>query len=235
MSEFVVKLTGDYATNAVALQRLLEDAAAIEMGEDAEGEVDVRSSSHEQVEHHLTPVLGEMLYNAQLADHHPDDVTPESYLQAVRFAFPPSIEGNRALAEAILGDAHDVAEDLIEEHNAEAESEDHGVDEDGLITDGGQRYDVENMSEERLERLANSPLVELILACEDVVGAADLIRDNEYMWTRLVRDVARNCDRIESEATAEEIITETLEQMDRYGSLGTRPETKEDGGDEDGE
>lgn len=229
MSEFVVYLTGDYATNAVALQRLLEDALTLE-GRDMEGEVDVRSGSKEQIEEYLTPVLGEMLYNAQVADHHPEDADPEGFVQAVRFAWPPSIEGNRALAEAILGDAHDHAEDLIEEHNRRAQEEDPGADEDGLITDGGTRYDIGEMDEERLERLANSPLVELILACEDVVGAARIIEDNEYMWERLKRDVARSCNSISSDSTAEEVIRETLNQMERYGSLGKRPD---EGGEED--
>lgn len=81
---------------------------------------------------------------------------------------------------------------------------------------------------ERLERLANSPLVELIMACEDVLGAANKIQDNQYMWDRLTRDVARSCNSISSESTAEEVITETLNQMERYGSLGKRPETGEE-------
>lgn len=227
MSEFVVNLTGDYATNAVALQRLLEDALTLE-GREMEGEVDVRSGSTEQIEEHLTPVLGEMLYNAQVADHHPEDADPEGFVQAVRFAWPPSIEGNRALAEAILGDAHDHAEALIREHNRRAQEEDPGVDEDGLITDGGKTYNVEDMDEERLERLANSPLVELILACEDVVGTAQLIKNNEYMWDRLIRDVTRNVDRLSSEDSVEQVINETIDQMERYGSLGKRPEAPEE-------
>ena len=84
------------------------------------------------------------------------------------------------------------------------------------------------IDEERLERLADSPLVELILACEDVVDAADAIRDNDYMWDRLTRDVANSCSRIDSEETAEEVITEALKQMERYGRLGKRPDTEED-------
>ena len=81
---------------------------------------------------------------------------------------------------------------------------------------------------ERLERLADSPLVELILACEDVYGAANKIQDNEYMWSRLTRDVANACSSISSEDTADEVIRETLNQMERYGSLGKRPATEED-------
>jgi hypothetical protein len=84
------------------------------------------------------------------------------------------------------------------------------------------------MDEERLKRLADSPLVELIMACEDVLGAANKIQDNEYMWDRLCRDVARSANSISSEDTAEEIITEALNQMERYGSLGKRPEAEED-------
>jgi len=97
---------------------------------------------------------------------------------------------------------------------------------DQIMADGGDEYDPE-MDEERLERLADSPLVELILACEDVVGAARVIEDNEYMWDRLTRDVARNSASISSEDTAEEVITETINQMERYGSLGKRPEAKD--------
>lgn len=80
------------------------------------------------------------------------------------------------------------------------------------------------IDEGRLERLADSPLVELILACEDVVDAAEAIRDNDYMWDRLTRDVANSCSSISSEDTAEEVISEALEQMERYGRLGVRPE-----------
>jgi len=85
----------------------------------------------------------------------------------------------------------------------------------------------EDIDEERLARLADSPLVELILACEDVVDAADKIRDNDYMWDRLTRDVANSCNSISSEDTAEEVITEALEQMERYGRLGVRPEDED--------
>ena len=84
------------------------------------------------------------------------------------------------------------------------------------------------IDEERLERLADSPLVELILACEDVVDAAEAIRDNDYMWDRLTRDVANSCNSISSEDTAEEVISEALEQMERYGRLGVRPEETEE-------
>lgn len=84
------------------------------------------------------------------------------------------------------------------------------------------------IDEERLERLADSPLVELILACEDVTNAADAIRDNDYMWDRLTRDVANSCSSISSEETAEEVIGEALEQMQRYGRLGTRPEDEDE-------
>jgi len=84
-----------------------------------------------------------------------------------------------------------------------------------------------DIDEERLARLADSPLVELILACEDVVDAADAIRENDYMWDRLTRDVANSCSRIDSEETAEEVISESLKQMERYGRLGTRPEEED--------
>lgn len=84
------------------------------------------------------------------------------------------------------------------------------------------------IDEERLKRLADSPLVELILACEDVVDAADAIRDNDYMWDRLTRDVANSCSSISSEDTAEEVISEALKQMERYGRLGVRPDEDAD-------
>lgn len=230
MSEFTVRLTGDYATNAAALHEALEEV--IEGTEDPakEGHIEVATHSKRMLaQNYITPVVGEMLFNAHVADTgHPEEVRPDSFLQAVRFAFPTEVLGTRELAEKVRDLSHERAGELMAELDAE-------VDEEGLISDGsGKSYNVEDMDEERLERLANSPLVELILACEDVVGTAKLIQDNEYMWDRLVRDVARSCNSISSEQTAAEVIKECINQMERYGSLGKRPEPAEDeDGDED--
>ena len=81
----------------------------------------------------------------------------------------------------------------------------------------------DDISQERLERLADSPLVELILTCEDLADAADVIAGNEYMWDRVVRDVARECSAISSEDTADEVCTVFLQQIGRYARLGKGP------------
>lgn len=85
----------------------------------------------------------------------------------------------------------------------------------------------EEMSDERLERIAQAPLVDLILACEDLDEAADTLKGNEYMWNRVVGDVAENADRISSEDTADEVCREFLDAVARYASLGKMPEDSE--------
>lgn len=232
MSEFTVRLTGDYATNPAALLNILDQAIEGTEDPDKEGHIEVAAHSERVLaQNNIAPVIGEMLFNAMVADSgHPEEVRPESYLQAVRFVFPTEVRGSRELAEQVRDLAHERANELIEDLNGE----DPGPDEGPLMTDGGRSksYDVSDMDEDRLERLANSPLVELILACEDVVGTLNLIKDNQYMWRRLVRDVAKDANAISSENTAEEIIEVTINQMERYGTLGKRPETDGDG-DED--
>lgn len=88
------------------------------------------------------------------------------------------------------------------------------------------------IDEERLERLAQAPLVDLILACEDLDDAADTLKGNDYMWDRVVGDVAKNADRISSEETADEVCRQFLNAVSRYASLGKMPEdSDEDEGD----
>lgn len=94
------------------------------------------------------------------------------------------------------------------------------------MTDGTSiRHEIDD---ERLERLARAPLVELILACEDLDEAAETIKGNDYMWTRVVRDVADNAGSISSEATADEVCREFLDAIARYARLGKVPEAEAD-------
>ena len=79
------------------------------------------------------------------------------------------------------------------------------------------------ISDERLERLAQAPLVELIMACEDLDNAAEVIAENDYMWDRLCRDVADRSSAISSEDTAEEVCRTFLQQIERYARLGKGP------------
>lgn len=86
----------------------------------------------------------------------------------------------------------------------------------------------DEIDDERLERLAQAPLVDLILACEDLDDAADTLKGNEYMWDRVVGDVAKNADRISSEDTADEVCREFLNAVARYAGLGKIPDEDED-------
>lgn len=95
------------------------------------------------------------------------------------------------------------------------------------MTDGRSIRD--EVSDERLERLAQAPLVDLILACEDLDEAAETLKGNDYMWDRVVGDVAKNADRISSEETADEVCREFLNAVSRYARLGKMPEDEAEG------
>lgn len=79
--------------------------------------------------------------------------------------------------------------------------------------------DADDLSEEQLRRLAQSPLARLALACAEVRDAAEEIRQNDLMWDRLTEDVADASSRIDSEATAEDVLETFLGQIEQYGSL----------------
>lgn len=87
--------------------------------------------------------------------------------------------------------------------------------------------DPDELSDEQLRTLAESPLARLSLACSEVIGASEEIRENDLMWDRMVNDVASNSSAISSARTADDVLTTFLEQIEKYGTLA-EPDDEDD-------
>lgn len=93
----------------------------------------------------------------------------------------------------------------------------------------------DDLDPETLNRLANTPLARLVLACDDVVGAADEIKQNQKLWDYLVDEVARNNgSRASSEETVEAIMETFLTTLSEYGELAHAEEEAEEAEADDG-
>lgn len=82
-------------------------------------------------------------------------------------------------------------------------------------------------TDEELHALKDAPIVQLALACRDVVDAADEIRENDLMWDQAIEDTVARQSRIRSRDSVEAVVNTFLKRISHYGNLA-RPPTEDD-------
>lgn len=78
---------------------------------------------------------------------------------------------------------------------------------------------MQELSDEELETLANTPIARLALSCRSLVDVSEDLKESPILWEQLVHDTQTRASRINADETAENVIEAFLESVERFGGL----------------